>query len=447
MDWDLYTKRFLTSYKEELIRAEAEAEEAHWQRVYQEKASPPIESRHRLEADLSLENKYSSPHASSVATPPTQVPLTQENLRLLEKMSKEALPYQLPHTPASSSRTAKSATPSKGPGAAKSSTSYTAYEVDEILANHGILGPEKGAQMLERFPDFAANARQIINQERGSAMKDSSVRKYLRGRERHLTRNEATTMNELMPQLVKETRSIHSLQDALGIIATKDFQEDFLDRNYDLEFVRGCVPIPDTQDDNLLALLLAKSPGVKNPKPDITYGIGIEAFNDDQRKIIRLHADSMMPSPQICFPFLVVEWKGSKGNYLEAVHQVRRAGASLVNALHSAITDPGTENSGEAPDTRSIVFSCAVSPDVARIFVHWRQTGSEGQPTWCMAKLWAGHMDEGEDAAEFRRCIHNILDWGLSIRLDDMKTLLQGHIETLGAGDNSPVKKKRKTLV
>ena len=167
-----------------------------------------------------------------------------------------------------------------------------------------------------------------------------SISKY---KEKLRSRNEAMLMETLMPMLVKNSRT--SMEENKAVIPGFDedpispnfldenlrlmpdlsknpptsmevheavigeFETDFLDKNLDMEFNRGCVPIPDLSTDTFLGSLLAKSTGIKNPQPDIVYGVSLDALTPEQLITANKLIGSSQISPGILYPFLIFEWK------------------------------------------------------------------------------------------------------------------------------------------
>jgi len=249
--------------------------------------------------------------------------------------------------------------------------------------------------------------------------------------------------SRLMHILSNNSRTSVEVHEAM----IRDFDTDFLDKNLDMGFTRGCVPIPVLSADTLLGSLLAKSPGIKNPKPDIVYGISLDALTPEQLITANKLIESSQLSPGILYPFLIFEWKSAKGLFAEAHDQARRGGAALVNALAkltSLAESLKAEQAGSKPDIRTIAFSCVITPNFAHIYVHFRQLRLDGEPEWYMAKVSGYQTDESDDVRRLRRDIHNILDWGVLERIKDIKEFLDrvksnGLVEIL-----SPVSKKRK---
>jgi hypothetical protein len=288
---------------------------------------------------------------------------------------------------------------------------------------HSIYGPETSRTVWQAQKDFRDEVTMLVQGTRHSAMLAGSADRFQITRDKLRDRNEVTLMGGLMPILAKESRTPMEVHDAV----IRDFDTDFLDKNLDTEFRRGCAPIPDLATDTLLGSLLAKSSGIKNPKPDIVYGVSFDALTPQQQVTANTLMDSSQISPGILYPFLIFEWKSAKGLFSEAQDQARRGGAALVNALTkltSLAGSPGGEEAGSKPNATTMAFSCVITPNFAHIYVHFRQLHADGKPEWFMAKVSGYQTDENEDVSRLRRDIHNILDWGVLKRIKDIKKML-----------------------
>jgi hypothetical protein len=113
---------------------------------------------------------------------------------------------------------------------------------------HSIYSPEASRAAWEADSDFRDIVTTIARGTRHSAMRADSVKKFQDTRDKLLDRTEATLMERLMPILAKASRTSMEMHEAV----IRDFDTDFLDKNLDTEFRRGCVPIADLSSDTLL---------------------------------------------------------------------------------------------------------------------------------------------------------------------------------------------------
>jgi hypothetical protein len=310
------------------------------------------------------------------------------------------------------------------------------------MKRYRLFGLAEGNAALASHEDFKTMVQSIVTGDRLSSMKPESQEKFMKNRAKLITGNESTLVSKLMPILVRDSRTVNSQGDLV-----RDWDHDNLDANDNQEFIRGFVPIPDVRQDQVLAKLLEKSPGMKNPKPDITYGLAPEAFTEEELVANETYAPITGISPRILHPFLIFEWKSERGTMEEARYQARRGGAALVNARRqlNALANCSDSN---GPDWNSFVFSCVLDPNVAYIHVHWCERKND-QLSWYMSKV-SGHLvDEEYDIKILRRNIDNILDWGVLNRVQEIKGVLQKiyaqeEPESSDVPTASPNKRKRK---
>jgi hypothetical protein len=97
-------------------------------------------------------------------------------------------------------------------------------------------------------------------------------------------------------------------------------------------FIRGFVPIPDVGQDQVLAKLLEKSPGIKNSKSDIIYGLTPKTFTEEELVANETYTSITGILPRILHLLLIFEWKSEKGIIEEIWYQVRYRGTAFVNA-------------------------------------------------------------------------------------------------------------------
>jgi hypothetical protein len=233
------------------------------------------------------------------------------------------------------------------------------------MERYHLFGLAEGNAAFASHEDFKTMVQGIVTGDRSSTMKPRSQKKFMENRTELVTRNKVTLMGKFMPILVRESRTVNTPQGDL----VRDWGHDNLDANGNLEFIRGSVPIPDVRQDQILANLLEKSPGMKNPKPDIAYGLSRKAFTKKELAVNDTYASITGISPRILHPFFIFEWKSAKDTMKDARCQARRGGAALVHARRqfNALASCSPEFNG--PDWSSFVFSCTANPDTAYIYI------------------------------------------------------------------------------
>jgi hypothetical protein len=104
----------------------------------------------------------------------------------------------------------------------------------------------------------------------------------------------------------------------------------------------------------------------------------------------------------------------------------------------------GAPISADERDLATMVFTCTINEVVAHFHVHWAQEAADGGTEWLMAVVARKLVDDEEDIPEIRRILHNIIEWGLSTRLDLIRKQVDLYIEqgTQVSEDNN--KKRRR---
>lgn len=339
-----------------------------------------------------------------------------------------------------------------------------------------IMGEATGSAELGQRPNFRAAIMEIVGGKRESAMKPESARRFRTALDKMKRRNETSLSTRLMPFLVKDDRVVSEEQPGGRI---RSFEDDFLDWNHDADFRTASVPIPA---DKAHERDVDKAFGVKNPRPDVTFGFDSNAFSQDELRLFNRF------DPELCkgivSPFFAIQWKGSKGTANDARIQVRRDGAAMVCARRKAQLTVGafrrrfppsrpvdtvivpapnisleradeTESINPSPsdlimvatanfnpqdvergnnphhlvtvgddvNLDTIAFSAAITPDLALIYVHWAQETGD-KIIWHMAVMKKFFMDDDE-VPNIRAVMHNIIDWNLDLRMAALREELK----------------------
>jgi hypothetical protein len=300
------------------------------------------------------------------------------------------------------------------------------------MALIGLLDCDSGRVALEQRPLFHDMIKQILGGQRASSIKPGSSHAFRETLVKMRKRNEATVAERLMPFLVKKERtvSMQPIEDESepDLVSGKEidsatrraFELDHLDWSIDKDFTRNCVPIPDAFAERSPSEL-----GVKNPKPDITYGFEPTAFTEEEQLDLNTFEPEL--SAGIISPFFVIQWKGFAGSLEKAKEQARRDGAAMVHARRKAMKKITPIDQGEPNDKLdwdTMAFTCAITTYLSHIHVHWAEV-TEGKVSWHIAKVGRYNIDEEEGVRDLRRALHNILDWGLGERMATVKSQLK----------------------
>ena len=285
-----------------------------------------------------------------------------------------------------------------------------AYQIRQELERFGMYCNDRDA--LIRCPQSMDRISEIITDAPRSVMAETSVKKVMAAVEANYTQNEKTLFRKVQPLVVKIARDIagqHS-DPSNGVETVKQtFEEDGLQIIEDCTFIRKLLPSADAVTNN-------KTIGLTDPKPDLTYGITTERTSEAEYRVPQHLFAYLSVAPGMRYPFYVEEHKSAEEGIIKAEHQAIRDGAVLVNArmkLNEVLKPEKDLTVG--PDTDSFVFSCAWTPDIARIYVNWYERRGEGsRGLFHMHKIGGTYtMDRPDDIKKLRHDIHNILDWGL----------------------------------
>lgn len=326
----------------------------------------------------------------------------------------------------------------------------------------------------KRYPELQATLDQTVFGERGSAMRDESLKKINNWRAENATKNEKTLFAGLIPKVIKSTRIVATGKRTFAgeiIHQAREFSEDDLDSREDCLFVKNILPLRTTPTE-------AAQQGVTTPKPDFVYGLKRPRFPPLDEPLLSPETKALIGvAPEMKHPFFSVDNKGSQHGIEAAENQSMRSGATMVAAnralkrkakrklelirptddaanISTVATDTATINDATASDTSviaadttnntiaptpqanktnqedfgadidSIAFTCSWVPRMANIHVHWYERRSKQIEVKHMNLVRGYLMSDDEHVKAFRRDINNILDWGVaSKRKQSLKEL------------------------
>ena len=273
--------------------------------------------------------------------------------------------------------------------------------------------PIEDQKARETHPEIIELAKEIaLHEERHSEMKAESVKQLGKILDKYGGRNEDTFLRKFWSKLIKEERDVQDTEVTdLNPAAweKKTWDVSNLDDNWNREFRKGSIPEVDVTDDSTLKLLNSCE-RVKNPKPDVAYGLDNDAFTDTEIAINRLNLPIADISPGIWYPGLIVE--GKTAGIIQLVEcQCARGGAALVNATRELIHKSGASVYSPGADLQSQVFSIALVPDYAKLFVHWAEVTKDQTTKFHMHRLRSYALEEDDQLARLRHDINNVLDW------------------------------------
>lgn len=265
-----------------------------------------------------------------------------------------------------------------------------------------------------RCPHFMDVVAEIVTDAPRSAMAETSAKKVLVAVKANYTQNEKTIFREMQPLVIKTARDMTGqnggLSDGVEMVK-KSFDDDGLRVIEDCNFIKGLLPSGDSVSDTII-----KTNGLTDPRPDLTYGIKEPKHIPKAEHQVPQHLlPYLSVAPGMRYPFYVEEHKSAEEGIIKAEHQAIRDGAVLVNARMNLNRVLKSEDwvLPVGPDRDSFVFSCAWTPDMARVYVNWYEKLEDGG-LFHMHMINDGYnMRSLDDVKKLRHDIHNILDWGL----------------------------------
>lgn len=305
----------------------------------------------------------------------------------------------------------------------KSATTKDPNFVREKLALHGILYNDRDALTTPKGKSILNPAQDLVAGNRLSPPSQKMLKEFVSTLQEEQGSNERTFMDVMWHILVAKRRSVKAkdYNPAAGDddVLRRKWKDDHLRHRMDEEFVRGYLPGLDPDGEATIAKLLAKQPGMTNPKPDLVYGLAQDAFKEVGKTAHSDYRDLAQICPGIYHPFFIIEFKSATGNLIDAMNQASRGGAVLTNGMNMLKQKAGIKESADGYDFGSFVFSMVLNPFTAKIYVHWRELRVENDKAtvYHHMHLIDGYILESKESVDkLRIAVNNILDWGVGER-------------------------------
>ena len=280
----------------------------------------------------------------------------------------------------------------------------------------------------QSWPQVVFLAKQLRTRQRNSEMDERSQELALQDRDYYAFTNERTFVAEMWRHMHGDHRNKRTSEEADSVIAdaqwtTEAWQVDHLGARWDIDFRYESIPRLENVTP-ALAKFLESNPRIKNPKPDLAYGIRYGAFTTLQQDIIHTYPRYTEVSPGLCFPFFAAEFKGSQGSMEEADLQACRSGAAMVNGIRELYKEAGREKKDAGADEDSFAFTLALIPQFANLYVHWAEVAPGSQTIYHMHQINTYSLKIATHYQDIRHDLNNILDWGLDKRLNQLKDIV-----------------------
>ena len=348
-----------------------------------------------------------------------------------------------PHTPIAS--TAQPTNSNSLKSASNLTSPKNLAQVQILLNNNNIFSDDEAA--ILRNPQVMELANEIVLTPRGSEMSDESAQQAKGVRSKYQYRPENTFVINFMTEIIQLDRQVkaplpsegdgddsETSQTAAKWIS-QAWGKDHLDSNWNGPFNSASVPQlkTDPSSNSILCMLEQR---VKNPKPDLAFGLFKSAFDNDDQEINAYLSNFTSLSSELYHVFFVIEAKNVEGSLVDATLQAAPSGAAMVFAtrnFNDSVMKDVEEEAQIGADLRSIAFSLALTPDLATLWVHWADVGEEkvsyhmncvNSYNFCGPRALASLKD-------LRHDIDNVLDWGTLTRKVKIRKVCSGTRERL----------------
>ena len=338
----------------------------------------------------------------------------------------------------------------------------TVSEARTLLKRNRLYLFDNDAQ--ERARKIIQAGNEIRERRRSSTMSASISEALVRTIKKYANKGERTFMFHLWKALLNDTREVPDREltseddPDLAKWFAKAWDKDYIWGKWEADFASDKCPRLEKTGDAILDLLLSGVPRITSPRPDLAYGFEDDAFDEAYQGILHQTTGGKITSQQFC-TFFAVEAKCGEQSIEAAENQCCRTGATMAKsrrdmaralveqktllqnlraptiATPSQSTDlvaptsghvtpaqtpssnlsveqPSTASTQPTPDKDTICFTLAVTPQIAKMCIHFAETWPDGHSQWQMHRLKTYLLEECDHVQELHHDIDNILDWG-----------------------------------
>ncbi|KAL9029908.1 MAG: hypothetical protein Q9196_001911 [Gyalolechia fulgens] len=299
---------------------------------------------------------------------------------------------------------------------------------------------------LASFRDLVMS---VAETQRPSGRKPDSEKRWQNRTEKLAVHNEATMLDYILPLIMKTGRQV-PVQDPSAHQASsthpqmndmwEDFEDSGLAWNVDREFRRTYLPnsYSTIGYHDKIATALAKERGMKNPKPDRTYGLAENSIPppEDHAALLRDETKALLTAiPGLHHVFFLIEAVSSAGSLAKAINQASRGGTVAVHIQRLLLAALGQLHMDEGPDRQTYVYTATIDSSSMTFWVNFAYVRLMASGN----KIVSYHMEHvftyalrSKDAELYLRGVcHNILDWGVRIR----RPMLEARCATIYESD------------
>ena len=218
----------------------------------------------------------------------------------------------------------------------------TVTSVRKALKDHRYYVEDPEAE--QRALDLIVTARGIVHSQRGSTMSDGRADQIKSVINEYRNANELTFLDKFWAAIVDLERTVpappvlqttssepmtDTQKEAARQWISKAWSKDHLRDSYSANFRPNSTPPISPTDDKILDDLLKSVPRVKNPVPDLAYGIKEAAFSSRDKQLLDLLGCEL--SSELYHVFFLVEAKSMNNPIGEAENQCCRGGAAMTH--------------------------------------------------------------------------------------------------------------------
>ena len=290
----------------------------------------------------------------------------------------------------------------------------------------------------------------IIDESKDAVMSDASAQKALRYRRQYLDDETSFLMSFVYGAVIK-LDSGALVQDSEGQVDQTWLKGGIFGVS-DRLFITSCMA---NLTDKTSRDKLSTDPKVALtiPKPDLAYGFSLFTFSDEENAIMDDYADLFCVCPNLVSVFFIIECKAYCQSIENAEVQASRGTAALMCAQRQLDILTSSLQDENGVDQRSRVFSLCISPQVARINVHWIAANDEGILKYYLHHVQLYNLERPEEVKQLRRDIWSVMEWGMEIHrpkvLETIEALKSQDADTIwpleGASGKSVGKGKKRS--
>ena len=389
-----------------------------------------------------LEDSSEGEFPDQPATLPSSPQPPASNLSL-ETVSFESLSDVSPILPLTASNLRIHDMPSTQPNKETGSDNHQPHNLTRLHLK--LLRSNMKVHNMDDWDNFQGTIKKckalIIDESKESVMSDSSAQKALRYRRQYLD-DENSFLLSFVHAVVIKLDSGALVEDSEGQ-ADDTWLRGGIFGVTDRLFITSCMAdlTDKTSKDKLstdpkVALTI--------PKPDLAYGFSLYTFSDEEKVIMEDYADLFCVCPNLVSVFFIVECKAYSQSIENAEVQASRGTAALMCAQRQLDILTGSLHDENGVDQRSRVYSLCISPQVARMNVHWITANDDGTLKYYLHHVQFYQLENPEEVKQLRRDVWSVMEWGMEIHrpkvLETIKALEGKDADTVWPPEGASVK-------